>query len=459
MRRVAQLIATGAGWLSRRAGRGGGTSLPGMVLLWMRPRAAEELSGGLTRGSVAISATNGKTTTARLVRSVLDAEGLAVVANSAGANLLTGVTAALLDASRRRSAPPAEIGLFEVDEAALPAVVDQVHPSVVVLMNLFRDQLDRYGELETLLVRWRTMIASLDDHSTLVLNADDPATAVLGLERDRVLTFGVDDPGVDRKALAHAADSTHCPRCDEPLTYDLITIGHQGHWRCTGCGLGRPMPDIAATTVTLDGVDGLSLTARTPDGAVDVRVALPGLHNAYNVLAALGTAVALGLDIVDAAKALGATKAAFGRAEHVEIDGRRLVLLLAKNPAGANENIRTVLGDPEPVHVMVMLNDRTADGRDVSWIWDVDHEPLFDRLAHLVVAGDRAEDLALRFRYGGLPTEGLVVERDTARALDALVAATPAGGTAYVLPTYTAMLDLRAELVRRGVAQAFWEDR
>jgi UDP-N-acetylmuramyl tripeptide synthase len=456
MRRIAQLIATGAGWLSRRAGRGGGTSLPGMVLLRMRPRAAEELSGGLTRGAVAISATNGKTTTARLVRSVLDAEGMAVVANSAGANLLTGVTAALLDASRR-SEPQAEIGLFEVDEAALPAVADQVHPSVVVLMNLFRDQLDRYGELETLLVRWRTMIASLPDHTTLVLNADDPATAVLGMERDRVLTFGVDDPGVDRHTLAHAADSTHCPRCDQPLTYDLITIGHQGHWRCTSCGLQRSTPDIVATSVTLDGVDGLALTARTPDGPVDVRVALPGLHNAYNVLAALGTAVALGLDIADAAKALGTTKAAFGRAEHVEIDGRRLVLLLAKNPAGANENIRTVLCDPEPVHVMVMLNDRTADGRDVSWIWDVDHEPLFDRLAHLVVAGDRAEDLALRFRYGGLPTDGIVVEREAARALDALVAATPVGGTAYVLPTYTAMLDLRAELVRRGVAQAFWE--
>ncbi len=459
MRRVAQLIAIGAGWLSRRTGRGGGTSLPGMVLLRLRPRAAEELSGDLTRGAVAISATNGKTTTARLVRSILDAEELAVVANSAGANLLTGVTAALLEASRDRSARPAEIGLFEVDEAALPAVADQVHPSVIVLMNLFRDQLDRYGELETLVARWRTMIASLDTTTTLVLNADDPATAVLGHGRDRVLTFGVDDPGVDRHTVSHAADSTHCPRCDEPLVYDLVTIGHQGHWRCPSCGLRRPTPDIAATVVTLDGVDGLTLSARTPGGPVEARVALPGLHNAYNVLAALGTAIALGLDIVDAAAALAHTRAAFGRAEHVEIDGRRLVLLLAKNPAGANENIRTVLTDPKPVHVMVMLNDRTADGRDVSWIWDVDHEPLFDHLAHLVVAGDRAEDLALRFRYGGLASDHIDVVRDPARALDALVAATPVGGTAYVLPTYTAMLDLRAELVRRGVAQAFWEDQ
>lgn len=457
MRRIAQLIATAAGWSSRRMGRGGGTSLPGMVLLRMRPRAAEELSQGLARGAVAISATNGKTTTARLVRSVLDAERLRVVANSAGANLLTGVTTALLDASRRRS-EPAEIGLFEVDEAALPAVADQLHPRVVVLMNLFRDQLDRYGELETLVARWRTMIGSLDDGTTLVLNADDPAVAALGAGRDAVLTFGIDDPAVDRHTLAHAADSTHCPRCDQPLAYDLVTIGHQGHWRCDHCGLHRTAPDVAASRVTLDGVDGLTVSARTPHGPVEIDVALPGLHNAYNTLAALATAVALDLDVAAAAAALGTTRAAFGRAEHVDIDGRRLVLLLAKNPAGANENIRTVLADPAPVHVLVMLNDRTADGRDVSWIWDVDHEPLFGHLAHLVVAGDRAEDLALRFRYGGLPTDEITVERDTARALDDLVAATPVGGTAYVLPTYTAMLDLRAELVRRGVAHAFWEE-
>jgi UDP-N-acetylmuramyl tripeptide synthase len=457
MRRVAQLIAVLAGWTSRRLGRGGGTSLPGMVLLRMRPRAAEELAVGLTRGSVAISATNGKTTTARLLRSVLDGEGVSVVANSAGANLLTGVTAALLDASRDRSGPPSDFGLFEVDEAALPAVADQVRPRVIVLMNLFRDQLDRYGELETLLARWRTMIESLDPTTILVLNADDPATAVLGEGRENVVRFGVDAPGTDRGALSHAADSTHCPRCDGPLRHDVITIGHQGHWWCTSCGLRRPEPDVAAVRVGLDGVEGLSLTARTPSGPVEVNVALPGLHNAYNVLAALTTAVALDLDLTRAAESLGRTQAAFGRAEHVEVDGRRLVLLLAKNPAGANENIRTVLTDPNAVHVLAMLNDRTADGRDVSWIWDVDHELLFDRLAGLVVAGDRAEELALRFRYGGLDPEKVTLARDPARALDALLAATPPGGTAYVLPTYTAMLDLRAELVRRGAAKAFWE--
>ena len=190
---------------------------------------------------------------------------------------------------------------------------------------------------------------------------------------------------------------------------------------------------------------------------MQISVALPGLHNAYNVLAALATAVALDLDLVRAAESLAHTQAAFGRAEQVEVDGRRLMLLLAKNPAGANENIRTVLTDPDPVHVLVSLNDRTADGRDVSWIWDVDHELLFDRLAGLVVSGDRAEELALRFRYGGLDAASVTVAADPASALDALLAATPAGGTAYVLPTYTAMLDLRAELVRRGAAKAFWE--
>ena len=453
MRRLAQFVARSSGWLSRRLGRGGGTTLPGVVLLKLRPRAAEELAAPLARGSIAISATNGKTTTARLLRSATDAAGIPTVANTAGSNLLRGVTAALL-----ADGEDAELGLFEVDEAALPSVVDQVKPRVVVLMNLFRDQLDRYGELETLVETWRTMIAQLPADTTLVLNADDPAVAFLGHERANTVWFGVDDTSISRTEQSHAADSTHCPRCDNPLTYDLVGIGHMGHWRCEHCGLARPTPTVSATHVEVRGVDGFDITIVTPSGPVTASVALPGLHNAYNTTAAVAAAQALGLETSLLPAALAETDAAFGRGEHVDIGDKQLVMLLAKNPTGANENVRAALTHTGDLHVVIFLNDRTADGQDVSWIWDVDYEPLFDRVSALTVAGERAHDLALRCIYGGADADALVVEPDPGKALDTALAAAGPGDTVFALPTYTAMLDLRAELVRRDLVVPFWED-
>lgn len=424
-----------------------------MVLLKLRPRAAEELAAPLQRGSIAISATNGKTTTARLLRSATDASGITTVANTAGSNLLRGVTAALL-----ADGGDAELGLFEVDEAALPAVADQVKPRVIVLMNLFRDQLDRYGELETLVETWRTMIAGLPSDTTLVLNADDPAVAFLGHERANTVYFGVDDPSIGRAEQSHAADSTHCPRCDDPLAYDLVGIGHMGHWHCENCRLRRPTPTVSATVVEVRGVDGFDLTVATPEGSVTASVALPGLHNAYNATAAVAAAQTLGLEISVLPDALAETDAAFGRGEHVDIGDKRLVMLLAKNPTGANENVRAALTHTGDLHVIAFLNDRTADGQDVSWIWDVDYEPLFDRAKSLTVAGDRAHDLALRCVYGGADPAAIVVEPDPAKALDAALEVAQPGDTVFALPTYTAMLDLRAELVRRDLVVPFWED-
>jgi UDP-N-acetylmuramyl tripeptide synthase len=454
--RLALQIARTAGAVSRRAGRGGGTSLPGLVLLRLRPRAVEELTSGLTGGSVIVSATNGKTTTARLLVAAVERSGRRVVANTAGANLLRGVASALLAASRDEPGP--EVGVFEVDEAALAAVVDQTRPRALVLMNLFRDQLDRYGELEVLADRWADLVDGLSDATIVVANVDDPAVEAIGRRASTTLTFGVDDPSVAREGLTHAADSTTCRSCGAVLDYDLVTIGHLGHWRCPGCGLRRPGPEVALTEVRPHGLDGQDLTVETPQGRVTARIALPGLHNAYNATAAVAGALAMGVPVGEIGPALEATGAAFGRAERLPVDGRDVVLLLAKNPTGANENIRTVLGHEGPVHALVVLNDRTADGRDVSWIWDVDHEPLLDRADRLDVAGDRAYDLGLRFRYGGIDEGRMTVHDDLADAFDAAVAATPEGGTLYVLPTYTAMLELQRLLTERGLTKAFWRD-
>ncbi len=450
-------LARAAGRLSRRLGRGGGTSLPGKVLLRMRPEAVGELAAGLKGGAAIVSATNGKTTTARLMASCVRAAGWRLVANPSGANLLSGVATALLDDAGRR--PRAEVGLFEVDEAALPEVARQLRPRALVLMNLFRDQLDRYGELEAIAARWAELVGGLPAEAVLVANADDPAVAELADGRAGALTFGLADPSVARPDLPHAADSTRCRACAAPLVYDGVYLGHLGVWRCPSCGAARPEPDVAATRVVLDGVRGLDITVRTPAGTLSARLGLPGLHNAYNATAAVAGALALGVPLELIGPALERSPAAFGRAERVAVGGRELMLLLAKNPAGADQTVRTVLLDPEPLHLLMALNDRTADGHDVSWIWDVDYEPLLPRLASLTLTGDRAYDLALRFRYAGLAAERMRVVPDPEAALDTALAATPAGGTLYALPTYTAMLDLRRRLVRRGAAQDFWRER
>ena len=450
-------LARAAGRLSRRLGRGGGTSLPGKLLLRLRPEALAELGAELPRGVTLVSATNGKTTTARLLSGCARRAGWHAVTNPSGANLLSGVATALIEARGRRPAPDA--ALFEVDEAALTEVARQLPPRVLLLMNLFRDQLDRYGELEHLADLWARMVAGLPAGSTPVLNADDPAIAALGDGRAGVVTFGIDDPSVGLGALPHAADSTRCRACSHPLTYDLVTLGHLGHWRCEGCGAARPRPEVRATRVELRGTRGIAVAIETPEGVIEAELPLPGLHNAYNATAAAAAALAMGIAPDDIAAALAEIPAAFGRGERVLLDGREVVLLLAKNPTGANETVRTVLLDEAPPHLLIALNDRTADGHDISWIWDVDYEPLLERAASLTLTGDRAYDLALRMRYAGVPADRMTVVPDAETALDRAVAGVPEGGALYVLPTYTAMLGLRETLVRRGVAEAFWRER
>jgi lipid II isoglutaminyl synthase (glutamine-hydrolysing) len=436
-------------------GRGGGTSLPGVVLLRIDPGAVRTLAGNLAGGSMVVSATNGKTTTTRLLAGALRAGGLEVVTNAAGANLLTGVAAALAEAHPRPGSPAT--GLFEVDEAALPGVAERVSPRAMVLMNLFRDQLDRHGELEALADRWAAMLGALDPLPHLVLCADDPAIAALAPANAPVTWFGIDDAGASSAGLSHASDSTRCRACATPLAYRHVWLGHLGDWECPACGLARPTPDVAVIDAGLRGARGSVPRIRTPDGEVTVELALPGLHNVMNAAAALAGAVAMGIPARDAAAAISRVPAAFGRAERVSVDGRDVVLLLAKNPAGANENVRTLMLEPGQHDLLVALNDRIADGRDVSWIWDVDWEQVLPRVRRLTVTGERAHDLGLRFRYAGVDADLMHIEPDHAAALRSALAAVPAGGTLEVLPTYTAMHEIRADLVARGATGDFWD--
>jgi len=434
----------------RSGGGGGATTLPGKLLATVDPGAVSALAARLPLGSAIVSATNGKTTTAALVAGILSPR-IRLAHNGSGANLVSGVASALLTARN------AELGLFEVDEGAFPDVAQRIRPRAVCLGNLFRDQLDRYGELEQIAERWRVAVGELPEESTLIVNADDPQVGDLASERPGSVTFGLDDQRQARPSLQHAADSKYCLRCGTPYTYAAAYVGHLGDYRCPSCGHARPPLQLAARAVELEGLDGASFDLVSPEGTRRVRISLPGLYNVYNALAAAALTRALGATLDEIETGLAGAGPAFGRFERIAIGDRRLLLLLVKNPAGANEVVRTLIAGGPPALAVIALNDAIADGRDVSWIWDVDFEPLLEGLERLVVAGDRAAELALRCKYAGTTEDAIEVVPALERALDRGLALTPPGGELVVLSTYTAMLALRRIVAGRGHVPQYWE--
>ena len=436
--------------LSRFARRGGGTTVPGKLLWKLDPGAIDRLAARLPAGTAVISATNGKTTTAAMAAEILRPR-LRLAHHSSGANLLSGIASTLL------ATGDAELGLLEVDEAALPEAMRRVRPRAVALGNLFRDQLDRYGELELVAERWREAVAALPDGTALVVNGDDPQVGSLAEAHGHTIVYGLDDPRVARPSLQHAADSKYCIRCGTPYEYAAAYVGHLGDYRCPACGHARPALDVVARNIELEGLERAAFDLVTPAGTRRVELSLPGLYNVYNALAAAALAHALGASLDDTVAGLGRFSAAFGRFERIPVDGKRLLLLLIKNPAGANEAVRTLVDGGAPTLAVIALNDAIADGRDVSWIWDVDFEPLLAGLDRLVATGGRAAELALRAKYGGLDEAKVEVVPDLEQALDRGLALTPEGGELTVLPTYTAMLALQRIVVARGLARPYWE--
>jgi lipid II isoglutaminyl synthase (glutamine-hydrolysing) len=450
--------ARAVGGLARRAGRGGGTSLPGKVLIALEPDAIAELAGRLKRGSVVVSATNGKTTTAAMIASVLEQAGVSLVHNRAGANMAGGVASTLLSAARSGGRISGEIGLFEVDEFWLDRVTAQLRPRAILLCNLFRDQLDRYGELETIADRWADVVSTLPPTARLVLNADDPLIADLGRGAENVTYFGVEDPSMATTEMQHASDSKHCRRCGAAYVYEAVYLGHLGRYRCPCCGQERPAPSIAAEQIKLDGTRGAGFKLRMPTGSIDVSLPLPGLYNIYNALGAAALCVELEAAPATVASGLERVAAAFGRAERLRIGDIEVSILLVKNPAGANEVLRTLTLEQGELDLLAVLNDRTADGKDISWVWDADFEVLASRVGTVTCAGTRAAELALRLKYAGVPVQRMRVTPGLADAFDRAIA-DARSGRLFVLPTYTALLELREELAARGHLPRFWETR
>jgi UDP-N-acetylmuramyl tripeptide synthase len=424
--------------------------VPGKLLSLLDPDALDQLAQRLPLGSALVSATNGKTTTAAMAAEILSPR-VRLAHNRSGANLASGVASTLL------STRGAELGLFEVDEAALPDVARRTHARALCLGNLFRDQLDRYGELELVAERWRAMVRDLSPEAALVVNGDDPQVGDLARARADALVFGLDDPRHAMPELSHAADSKWCLVCGKPYDYAAAYVGHLGDYRCPSCGHSRPPLDVMAREVELRGLDGVDFTLTAPAGERRIRLRVPGLYNVYNALGAASLALALGAELEEIAAGLERFAAAFGRFERIVLDERSLLVLLVKNPAGANEAVRTLVAGGAPRLAVLALNDEIADGRDVSWIWDVDWEPLLEGLERVVVTGQRAAELALRCKYGGFQEQDIEVVNDLGRALDRGLELTAPGGELVVLPTYTAMLGLREIVSERGFVRPYWE--
>ena len=429
--------------VSGRAGHGG-TTLPGRVVQRVDPEISRRLNSRLPQGCMLVSATNGKTTTSAMIARILQEDGMSIARNREGANLAAGVATALLKHASAVGGPDAEMGLFEVDEAVFPEVARQLQPRVVLLMNLFRDQLDRYGELEHLGGLWRGSMKEMKPATQAVINADDPLVAeMVKLRPERSLCFGIEDSSAGGLISQHASDSKYCTVCGHPFDYEVFYMGHLGKYHCAACGNRRPSPAVYAENVRLNGMRGSSFELVTPVGRATVNINLPGLYNVYNALAAAAGSTALGVAPASISRGLAAFSAAFGRVETLSIGGKAVCLLLVKNPAGFNEVVRTLLIEPGAKSLMLALNDRIADGRDISWIWDVDLENLAGGVRAAVCSGTRAEEMAMRLKYAGVESAKLNVRHDLRQAFQAALEQTGAKETLYVLPTYTAMLALR----------------
>ena len=478
---VALLAGRGAAWLTRRTGRGGGTVLPGHVVPRLDPTAASAIAAKLPRGSVLVSGTNGKTTTTRMIAQIVSRAGLRPIHNRSGANLMTGIVAALAAKAELNGEPRGDIGIFEADEAHVPIAAEALRPGVLALMNIFRDQLDRYGEVELVAQTWQKAIRTLPREATLVLNADDPIVAQLGEGAPcRVVYFGLEDTYSTGSAdVPHEADKRLCHRCGARIRYSWSYYGHIGHYACVSCGWRRPSPEVRITRAAKRPDGQMNLTIEAGGDRLKVHLPLAGLYNAYNALAAATVARTLRLESEHVVAALETFEAVFGRQERVRLGKGVILLNLVKNPVGFNQVLQALFSpessvpssesaqttpelatrDPGPGTLLVIaINDLFADGTDVSWLWDVDFEMLAGRNLTLLCTGLRAHDMALRLKYAGIPSHRVEVEERVHEVVSRAVRTASEGGSVIFCPTYTAMLDIRADLQRRGAVAPFWED-
>lgn len=438
----------------KKSGRGA-TAAPGLYATKIDPNLLKHLSEKITT-TIIITGTNGKTTTSRFIADILKKQSIPTIHNRAGSNLVRGLVSTLIE---NYPLPPKAVGLFEVDEATIPAVLDQITPNIVVITNLFRDQLDRYGEVAKTHRLWKKALATLPTETTVILNSDDPNVADLGRDlKATVVSFGLDDRSIATKIAPHTIDARVCPIDGQPLKYNYFYLSHLGSYHCSNGDFKRPQPIISAQEIKLDNLNSAQLTINFHGEKLAVNLPISGLYNIYNALAAATIAHELDIDNQTIKKGLEDFRAAFGRQQTLRVGDKKISLNLVKNPVGYNEVIRLIGKEEKPLNLLLLLNDRLADGTDVSWIWDVDFEGLNQKPVSVTISGHRALELANRIKYATIFKGEVLIEEDPQKALTLALNNLKDEETLYTLATYTAMLELQQILTKGGHTQAFWEN-
>ena len=433
----------------------GGTAMPGRWALKLCPNLLALLAKDVK--SVAITGTNGKTTSSRMIEQAFSEKGLNYFANRSGANLISGITTEFVMNSSLTGKARREYAVIECDEAAARTVFSQLKPRVVVVTNLFRDQLDRYGEVTHTLENIRVAMQGAPE-AVLCLNADCSLTASLADDLpNKVVYFGIDQGAAPSRPKPEISDATHCIRCKTEYEYDYISYGHLGGFRCPKCGYRRHKADFAVTNITGQRADGSTVVMDIQGTKRIVNVNLPAMYNIYNAVGAVTAAVEMGLDADTAVKALADFQCGFGRMEQFKLGKGGTRMMLVKNPAGCNQVIEFLENIKEKFILVICLNDRGADGTDVSWIWDADFEGLTSLggyLDRVIVSGDRAGDMRVRIKYAGIPDEHISMQRN----YEGLVRWIEQQELpVFIMPTYTAMLELRQVVIKHCGGADFWE--
>jgi len=439
-------------WGLRITGKGG-TALPGKVARFFAPDILERVSDGME--IIVVTGTNGKTTTCRMLEHTLTSNGHPCLANKSGANLLSGVTAEITCNATWTGKPKTHYAVIECDEGALKQVVPLIHPKVIVVTNLFRDQLDRYGEVMHTVETIRVGIKKVPE-SILCLNADDSLVSSLAFDvPNKVVYYGIDVP-VGDQSDERISDARHCIRCGAEYRYHYHTYAHLGGFYCPKCGYARQTPEVSVRAIREVRADGSDVQMQIGGEEMDVHIGLPAVYNIYNAAAAICGYRAFGLPVDEVLTALSDVHSSFGRMENFQLGGVRVQMILVKNPAGCNQALSYLAGLSEDFNAVFCLNDHTADGHDISWIWDADYETVVrdPHLKNVFVWGERAEDMQLRLKYAGLDESRVTLFRESGELIEAMKkSALPV----FVLPNYTTMLALRAALGSETGAQDFWK--
>ncbi|KKR29049.1 hypothetical protein A2Y27_02980 [candidate division CPR2 bacterium GWD1_39_7] len=453
---IGKLIIT----ITRITRRGGGSALPGLVALKIDPKLVSKITERLSNGPVIITGTNGKTTTAKYLSEILKASGLKVIANGSGSNMLHGIASTLIERSSLFGRPKGDIGLFEIDEATMPEATANINPKYILVTNLFRDQLDRYGELDKTATIIASSLKGLKGIN-VILNADDPLVASLSNQVDRaskVTYFGLDENRYLTSSKA-SFDSKDCILCGRELNFSKRYYAHLGEYSCSNCDFKRPYPDYIASGISLNGIKEARVNFSNQKNVISATLKLSGLYNIYNALGAYSLSETIGIADALTQGVLENVSAAFGRMEKIEFKGKEIYLLLIKNPIGFTQVIETLSTDGNAKNFLICLNDNFADGTDVSWIWDADLETLNNDFNSIICSGTRSHDMTLRLKYADLDTSKIETIEDSVTALSKALDKLGAKETLYILPTYTAMLEIRKYLTKEGAVAGFWEEQ